>query len=195
MEYLLELMRARDWTVLLPAATMNLVTVHNELAQVPEEFSQAVAEKGEKEPKKGIEDGEAFLLSEEPPVLTDHLEKDVHSNDGIPLHLLLEHDAVLERLPVLSFDGREVNQLELNNAGVEYREHFRGAFGGCDARAAKKFRVPDEVGVKDLFCLPGWDKDERGNEEVEFDAQVELPSADELDELDRAMLGKLEDDG
>lgn len=182
-EYLLELMRARDWTVLHPASTTNLVTVHNDLAQVPEEFSHPSSGSPEKEATEEDHDGEAFLLSDEPPVLMDRLEKDVHVNDGIPVHLLLEPETVIERLPILAFDGMEVTQLELSNAGVEYREFFRKTFGGCDGKEAERFRVADDVGAKDLFCLSGDDEDEEnGVAEVEFDAQVVPPTEEEDDD-------------
>lgn len=154
-EYLLELMRARDWTVLHPASTANLVTVHNDLGQVPEEFERPVAPIVKQENANAGDDGEPFLLSNEPPVLAEREESDVHVNDGVPLHRLLGPEIAIGTLPIVAYDGRVVTVLNLANSGVEYREHFRKSFGGCEEKDAKKWREVDDFGAQDLFCSPG----------------------------------------
>lgn len=178
MEYLLELMRARDWTVLHPAATANLVTVHNELAQVPEEFTRPAPETPKEQVPKTEDNGEAFLLSDEPPVLVERVEKDEHASDGVPLHSILNPDTAIWNLPILAYDGRLITEQDKMNASMEYREFFRKSFGGCDDKDAKKRRVVDDTGASDLFCFPGQVIEEVPEMDWAFGGEdVELPEA------------------
>lgn len=154
-EYLLELMRARDWTVLHPASSAKLVTVHNELGQVPEEFERPAATEPKQDSTKARDDGEDFLLSDEPPVLVERVEVDVHANDGVPIHRLMDPEVALMNMRIVAFDGRLSTELDVANAGVDYVKHFRKSFGGCGEKDAEKRREVDDIGAGDLFCLPG----------------------------------------
>lgn len=169
MEYLLELMRARDWHMLHPARSF--VTIHNELAQLPEEFTRE--EKGRKEddsPKPPYHpEEEAFLMADEPPAIVPHREKEAPS--GVqPLHATLPFKGdlpELPHLPLLDFRGKHSSFLSTDDVQQEYITHFREHVGGCDAKEAKRKPTSPGLGTEDLFCLPGLEPDYDDEDEDE----------------------------
>lgn len=171
MEYLLELMRARNWHMFHPAKSF--VTIHNDLAQLPEEFVRPV--KGQKEvdaPKTAQHsDGEAFLTAEEPPLIVPHTERK-HVSGTQALHATLPFKGdlpELPHLPLLDYRGDQSSFLATDDVQQEYLAHFREHIGGCDAKEAKRRRLPHGLGTEDLFCLPGLEPDyddEDDDEEV-----------------------------
>jgi hypothetical protein len=170
MEYLLELMRARNWHMFHPAKSF--VTIHNELAQLPEEFVRP--EKGQKEGDKAKAsqhaDGEAFLRADEPPVIVPHTERK-HVSGTQALHATLPFNGdlpELPHLPLLDYRGEQSRFLETDGIQQEYITHFREHFGGCDAKEAKRKRLPHGFGTEDLFCLPGLEPDYDEDEDEEI---------------------------
>jgi hypothetical protein len=170
MEYLLELMRARNWHMFHPAKSF--VTIHNELAQLPEEFVRP--EKGQKEGDKAKAsqhaDGEAFLTADEPPVIVPHTERK-HVSGTQALHATLPFNGdlpELPHLPLLDYRGEQSRFLETDGIQQEYITHFREHFGGCDAKEAKRKRLPHGFGTEDLFCLPGLEPDYDEDEDEEI---------------------------
>jgi hypothetical protein len=149
-EYLLELMRARNWFVMHPSSV--LVTIHNELARIPEEHLR--------EGKRDADDPEeAFTTSQESPVMAEHVEKDAFNNN-LPLHHMLPFDGELQSitsLPHVGYNGSLVTELVLANLSDEYVVSFRKAVGGCPADDATRQRIVNPLETGDLFCLPGQD--------------------------------------
>jgi hypothetical protein len=172
MEHLLELMRARNWHMFHPAKSF--VTVHNELAQLPEEFVRL--EKGQKEDgtakQSHASEGESFLSADEPPAIVPHTErKYVSGHQALHSTLPFKGDLPeLPHLPLLDYRGEQSSFTETDDVQREYVAHFREHVGGCDAKEAKRKRVPHGIGTDDLFCLPGmepdYDYDEDEDEEV-----------------------------
>lgn len=159
LEYLLELMRARGWSMLHPA--VSFVTVHNELSQVPEEYLRGEGE-GQKEPEELKQSDrlneEPFLTALEPPVMLDHIEREQPATQ--PLHEVLPFEGdlpELTHLPHLSYAGDLMSVSAAAEMMKEYVQVFRRHVGGCDARDALRHRMVWLPSTEDLFCLPGVD--------------------------------------
>ncbi|KAK4986187.1 hypothetical protein LTR50_005479 [Elasticomyces elasticus] len=160
MEYVLELMRARGWSLLYPAVSTagSLVTVHNELLQTPEEFAPCT--KGEKNAAKGAGappagEGEPFLTADDPPTWVPRDEKATLRHTQ-PLHALLPFDGALPEvghLPLLSFSGDLLSSAESGALSSEYSTAFRKEAGGCDKWEARRRRKVFVGLTADLFCL------------------------------------------
>lgn len=157
LEYLLELMRVRGWTMLHPAVPF--VTIHNELAQVPEEFMRA-----EGESQKGAEvlkqtdhpEEEPFLTAADPPVIVEHVERNLINES--PLHEILPFGGDLPELlhlPHMSHTGDLINATVAEVMRNQYLTTFRRRIGGCSEEVAGRNRVVREMKTDDLFCLPG----------------------------------------
>ena len=161
-EYLLELMRARGWTMLHPASPF--VTVHNELAHIPEEYLRE-PKKDRKEDElpqelpRSEEGEEAFLTASDPPTLQPHVEQE--ANKGVlPLQDVLPFNGDLPELPQLPHlyhDGKLIGPDEMRELQDRYVLHFRQHIGGCSATDAERKRFVQFMSTNDLFCLPGID--------------------------------------
>ncbi|KAK5117388.1 hypothetical protein LTR62_006006 [Meristemomyces frigidus] len=158
LEYLLELMRARGWTMLHPSVPY--VTVHNDLAQVPEEYMRS--EKSDTAPaeeKKAVEnaDVESFLLAAEAPVMLEHIER--RTPDYQPLHQSLAFNGdlpELSNLPFISHEGELLDVAAMMEARNNFIPFFRKHIGGCKGAAISATRaVSDPIGTEDMFCLSG----------------------------------------
>jgi len=179
LEYLLELMRARSWNMLHPAKSF--VTIHNELAQVPEEFTRP--EKGRKEDethKPPIHpEEEAFLTADEPPAIVPHSEKQ-HIPGTQPLHSSIPFKGdlpELPHLPLLDFRGEPSSLTETDAVQQEYLAFFRENFGGCDKKEAQRKRVQHGLGTDDLFCLPGLEEPEYEGEDEDEEVALAIAKA------------------
>ncbi|KAK0311548.1 hypothetical protein LTR01_003544 [Friedmanniomyces endolithicus] len=167
LEYLLELTRARGWSMLYPATPF--VTIHNELSQIPEEYSReidGVPEMGTpKDPERLAE--EAFLLADEPPVIVEHVERETPEAQPLQDMLPLEGDLPeLPHLPFLTYAGDVVNTTIQEDLVQSYASEFRRSIGGCQGVDATRKRViSDPTRTDDLFCFPVVD--------VEFDMSTE----------------------
>lgn len=140
MEYLLELMRASGYYMLYPAFEAQgvaLATVHNELYQTPEEFTQYVSPK--MSGAEGIKD-ELF---------TENVEKSV--SRASTLTPLLDQFSMslpaIETMPLLSYTGRQVSRGDWGQNTREYFQHFRIRFGGCSTP------LPADASPMPLFCM------------------------------------------
>lgn len=177
LEYMLELMRARNWHMLHPAKSF--VTVHNELAQLPEEFireEKAPKEDDSTQPPYHPEE-EGFLTADEPPKIVPHREKESVSgtqalHETIPFRGDLPE---IPHLPLLDYRGEHSSFPETNEIRQEYVTYFREHIGGCDAQQAKRKRIGHGLGTDDLFCLP--DLEPEYDEEDE-DEQVAMAIAE-----------------
>jgi hypothetical protein len=180
MEYLLELMRARSWHMLHPAKSF--VTVHNELAQLPEEFTRP--QKGQEEEDASSKppnhpEEEAFLTADEPPALVPHTEKQRLSGTQ-PLHSSMPFKGDLPELPhmpLLNHRGEPSSFTETDEAQEAYLAFFRENFGGCDKKEAQRKRIPHGLGTDDLFCLPGLEEPEYEDENEDEEVAIAIAKA------------------
>ncbi|KAK5132293.1 hypothetical protein LTR08_009201 [Meristemomyces frigidus] len=169
LEYLLELMKARGWSMLHPGTSF--VTIHDELSQIPEEFTREKST-GKKDaaileqPEHAEE--EAFLTASDPPDIVSHVER--QPRDTQPLHEFLPFRGdlpELTQLPYMYNTGDLINATRAAELKDDYITLFRHQIGGCDHPQAARKRVVHELDTNDLFCLPGV--------EIQFD----LEAADE----------------
>ncbi|KAK6431326.1 hypothetical protein LTR95_012509 [Oleoguttula sp. CCFEE 5521] len=181
LEYFLELVRARGWFTLYPA--VKFATVHEELAQVPEEFTREVeaGQKGAETLRQNDHpEEEAFLVADEAPVMPKRDEGKL-GGIGKPLHEMLPFDGDLPELailPLLSYTGDSINETTLLAQRVAFETYFREYIGGCDAEDAARPRVVRPEVALDLFCLP--------------DAEVEYAeTAEDVEESIANILGSL----
>ncbi|RMY77276.1 hypothetical protein D0864_09488 [Hortaea werneckii] len=170
LEYLLELMRARGYYILHPANSF--VTIHNELAQVPEEYLRRPkeAKQASKDPDTAPSEEEDFLLASNEPTLHDHVEHETRTTQ--PLHNLLPFAGdlpELAHLPFISHEGNLIDFAQIAEQRDTYLPYFRQYIGGCGPEEAARKRVPHDSNTDDLFCLPGV--------EVEYEDQMETEAA------------------
>lgn len=160
LEYLLELMRVRGWSMMHPA--LPFVTVHNELARVPEEFMRDMnGDNSDTASEAKVEhfEEDAFLVADESPTFTKHVER--ATGDYTPLHDVLPFDGdlpELAHLPYLSYNGERINITFDTDLRTLSAPLFRRLYGGCSSKDAARKRIftdPSKTG--DLFCLPGVD--------------------------------------
>ncbi|KAE8828717.1 hypothetical protein PTNB73_06153 [Pyrenophora teres f. teres] len=178
-EYMLEMMRARGYTILYPAKhSRPFVTIHNELYYGPEEFTTSPTVDDQESPS------EVFLRAKgqvEPPKYT---ETDVVPG-SVPLHLALPFDGDLPEiphLPHLLYDGQQIDLVNVSTIAKTYADTFREEIGGCQIPKGKhKKKIAAEAG--DLFCYgdedaSDWEDDETREVEL-FDAPID----DELEKV------------
>ncbi|KAI7283696.1 hypothetical protein KC345_g2752 [Hortaea werneckii] len=170
LEYLLELMRARGYYTLHPASPF--VTVHNELAQIPEEYLRRPKddEQASKDSDTATSEEEDFLLASNEPTLHDHVEHEPRAAQ--PLHSLLPFAGdlpELAHLPSISHEGDLIDFAQIAEQRDTYLPYFRQYIGGCGPEEAARKRVPHDSNTDDLFCLPGV--------EVEYEDEMETEAA------------------
>ena len=157
-EFLLELSRARAWSLLYPASPF--VTIHNELARIPEEFQRTSdPEKTKTPPASEHPEEEPYILSAEAPVLNDRVEADT-TRDAMALHKMLPFNGELQDsmfLPHLTHEGALVDPFSGSERRDKYVTYFRAAIGGCQGADASRDRMMTLGKTDDLFCLPGVD--------------------------------------
>jgi hypothetical protein len=150
-EYVLEFMRARSYTLLYPAKTLeSLVAIHNDLYHAPEEFGPTT--KDAEVPAVSAAD-EPFLLGEAPRP-PKNTEPTVIAASR-PLHLVLPFDGDLPEiphLPHLLYNGSFVDSGDVSRIALDYANKFREEIGGCTVPKNKHRRVmPGDA--RDLFCF------------------------------------------
>ncbi|KZF23130.1 hypothetical protein L228DRAFT_281881 [Xylona heveae TC161] len=159
MEYMLELIRARGYSMLYPAFKQEdaLVVVHNELYQIPEEFQHVPGEMTEgvnsadPENPPPLDPNEPFLTDpsthkaftplNEPPLGSRSIVSMLPYDGDLPEVAIMPH---------LTFDGREVSAEESINEALAFKAIFQSEVGGCPEPKPQKVRP---MGAIDLFCL------------------------------------------
>lgn len=144
LEHILQLSRARGYWTLYPNFENldALVTLHNDLYQLPEEYSE--------ESNMGIPDLSSELTADpahplkhtEVPLVTKSLLSALPNSGNLPS---------MVEMPLLTWDGEKVNMTEMEDRAVNYSRIFRHEIGGCDISAVEKTRIGLTAG--DLFCL------------------------------------------
>lgn len=151
LEFLLELMLARRYSLLYPNFSIDeeaIATVHDELYQVPEEFPRepptpsSVPELNPDEPLSLV-----YERKERPPPNTEH------SLSSSTLLSILPNSGDLPEisdLPLLAFDGSTLTQKQANDDAWAFTEAYRREIGGCKAETEVTKREPNNA--LDLFC-------------------------------------------
>lgn len=177
MEYMLEFMRARGYTLVYPGSNsaQAFVAFHNELYHPPEEFlSSHLAVEGEAEEIPRIGD-ETFLRSEKP-VSPPKLPEPQILPRSAPLHLLLPFDGDLPEIPQLPYllhTGRPVSFKNASSIASTYADRYREVIGGCKP-VQGKHRKRISGSARDLFCF--------GDEDPE-DWEDDSPASLEYDDF------------
>jgi len=153
LEFLLELMRNRGYSLIypnLPADDDSLVTIHDELYQVPEEFSkkfntpensvpnldpnEPLTKEYDRADRKAPPNAERTLLS-------SNLLSLLPNSGDLP---------ELSNLPLLSYNGISITRELSHEAAVAFSNIYRREVGGCRAASETTPRKPNS-GL-DLFC-------------------------------------------
>ena len=155
LEYLLELMRARGYSLLYPnfpeLEDESIATVHGELYQIPEEFSK---------PKSSSPTSPPPPLNPEDPLTTDYdkgnrktppnSESSVLTSSLVSLLPNSGDLPALSNLPLLSYSGEKLTYQESGSAGYTFSETFRHETGAC--RSSEEVTSRKDRSAFDLFC-------------------------------------------
>lgn len=180
MEDLLEFMRARGLSLLYPSSlstTNAIVTIHNELYRIPEEFSHP-----EQNPSP-LADVPPTIDPKEPisvsssPGLTNPQD---HENPLLTSSLLSFLPAAgnlpdLSKLPLLSFAGDELSAKSSKEAAAIFTDSFRHDVGSCTTTQLRQ-RPMELFSAADLFCLYNYDDDDEDSLDNEMLAGDETVS-------------------
>ncbi|KAL4887494.1 armadillo-type protein [Aspergillus karnatakaensis] len=187
MEYLLELLRAKGYYILYPAFAdkegFSLTTFHNELFQMPEEFTEHSSEalKEPTSPERQLSEASNLMplldtFAMEPPALS--------------------------LLPIVSYRGEETSALLFDQATEEYRREFKSRYGGCPEGSPSNMVKEDERSapadkgkgkVDDIKDLAG-DKKDKPEEKTQVNGKDkdDGPEEEELSEEDQQLKSELE---
>ncbi|KAF1992871.1 hypothetical protein P154DRAFT_451657 [Amniculicola lignicola CBS 123094] len=168
-EYMLELMRARGYSIFYPATSSaeSFATVHNELYRPPDEYLPQPPSGQEQEamaPPKVPDD--AFLTADIPPPAPSNVERPVIPYSR-PLHMALPFEGDLPEiphLPYLLYTGQLVAPQNVSTIASAYANKFREEVGGCPLVKGKHRRVVPGS-ANDLFCF-GDEEDEDWEDDV-----------------------------
>ena len=151
LEFLLELMRARRYSILYPTFSTDdevIATVHDELYHIPEEF-----------PRESPTPAPVPELNPDEPLYLVYEKKDrsppntEHSLSSSTLLSLLPNSGDLPEvydLPLLAFDGSTLTQAQANDDAWTFTEAYRRDIGGCETETEITKREPNSA--LDLFC-------------------------------------------
>ncbi|KUJ16182.1 uncharacterized protein LY89DRAFT_617231 [Mollisia scopiformis] len=145
MEHVLRLARARGYWTIYPSFETEdrLATLHNDLYQPPEEYSEEV----------NAEIDQSDELTADP----DHYLSLKHSETSLiktSILTMLPNKGDLPKvwdMPLLSWDGEQIVVDDFHRQAVNYSNVFRREIGGCGTDDMEKVRVDLLAG--DLFCL------------------------------------------
>lgn len=175
-EYMLEFMRARGYALFYPGATSDeaLVTIHNELYHIPEEFAPPKASHGDHEAAPLEHTDEPFLRGDSPVTRPRILETNVVSQSR-PLHLILPFEGDLPEIPHLPYllhRGNMVPHINISSIADTYADKYREVIGGCKIPEGKHRKVV-EGSARDLFCFGDEDEEDWENDVDFYDADAE----------------------
>ena len=182
LEFLLELMRARGYTMIYPSFGSNgVVTVHNELYQEPDENWPKRKKKTfgtQSTSNEDLDPSEPFTVepSDFPSVRSSPSEKPLISSDLLSLFPDSSGPLPgLTQLPLLSYQGNSMNAAAFTSAARNYAKDFRREVGHC-SRDGESLKAA-AMSAADLFCeIPGFFDESDDNENAAFqDAGEEDP--------------------
>ena len=162
MEYILELIRARDYYMLYPnfPSSESIVTVHNELYQIPEEFITAeTSPTPESTPLPAIDPNDPYVVdpathaqrpstNSEPPLLSMPLLSMLPPPGDLP---------ELSDIPLLSYSGEILSPSDAGRQAVAFGRELRREIGGCGDTPQKPSKP---LTVEGLFCLDEEEEEE-----------------------------------
>lgn len=159
MDYLLELMRARGWHLLFPAAREagGWVTIHQDLYQTPEEFVRTPnLDDDDSEAQELPDVDEPFLTVDTGVPASQFKEQRNTVQHSQPLHAMLPFEGDMPELlslPAMSYTGDIVPAHILETEALVYKEKLRQDVGGCDMAQAGINRPIVNGETDDLFCF------------------------------------------
>jgi hypothetical protein len=156
--YILELSRARAYTMLYPSLSESIATMHTELYQAPDEYREHSSSHFDAETKPHSSTpltAEFTPHPETPPLSGAAASRSIlhilnptlpTTDSGGPL-------PDLSTLPILSYKGEylEQGQIPLNQASIAFSEAFAKEFGSCKDGSKRPKRKA--WSADDLFCL------------------------------------------
>jgi hypothetical protein len=144
LEHVLKLARARGYWTIYPnfENSDSLVTLHNDLYQPPEEYSEEIKEESSDGVLSADPAKHLSLKHTETPLITKSLLSILPFKGELPK---------ITEMPLLSWDGDRINVEDIGNHAVDYSSVFRREIGGCDEKAVEKTRY--NLAAGDLFCL------------------------------------------
>ncbi|CAI6342100.1 unnamed protein product [Periconia digitata] len=176
-EYMLEFMRVRGYALLYPGAssTEALVTVHNELYHIPEEFLDAEPTRGDSDATKQVPD-ESFVRAKTPAAAVNYPEPPVIPRNR-PLHQALPLQADLpevSQMPFLLHTGEQIPHINASTAAEGYARKYREVIGGCKVTEGMRRKMVASS-ARDLFCF---------GDETESDWEPEVDMSERFSESD-----------
>ena len=165
MEDLLEFMRARGLSLIYPSflsSTNAIITVHNELYQIPEEFSHSRSKPALLTDVPPTIDPNEPITAPSSPSLTNpqSLENPLLTSSLLSLLPAAGNLPDLSELPLLSFAGDELSPKSSKEAAAAFAESFRRDVGGCTT--TRSLQRPMELfSATDLFCLDDYNANDK----------------------------------
>jgi hypothetical protein len=146
LEHVLKLARTRGYWTLYPNFENPdaLASLHSELYQPPEEYREDL-DLDAIDPVSELTADPAHYLSlkhSETPLATKSLLSILPFGGELPR---------VADMPLLSWDGEEINAAEIGTHAVNFSQTFRREVGGCEASEKEKNRM--DLSAADLFCL------------------------------------------
>jgi hypothetical protein len=176
MEYTLEFMRARGYALVYPGATSEeaLVTIHNELYHIPEEFAPPKVKHGEDTVARPTQTNEPFLRGDIS-APTPRLSETKVVSHSRPLHLILPFDGDLPEIPHLPYllhRGDMIPHSNISSLADTYAVEYRKVIGGCVIPSGKHRKLA-AGSARDLFCFGDEEEDDWENDIEVYDADIE----------------------
>ena len=157
MEYVQELMRVKDYFLLYPSFSPKsdaVVTIHNELRQLPEEFSRS-HDGTSPAATPSVDPHDPFTIDPSTDTLsfTPRREPSLRNSNLLSFLSELGHSDLpdLGSLPILSHDGNLVSPYQSAKNAQNFANDFRREIGRCSSKMAV---VSNHVSAGDLFCDP-----------------------------------------
>lgn len=154
MEYLQELMRARGYSLLYPnfsSTSESIATLHNELYQPPEEFSQPHIPSNPDQPLPTIDPNEPFTAgaSAQPAKPSTHTEAPLLSTNLVSILPQSSDLSDLSYIPLLSHEGNVLSHASSDDLSSSFAAEFRRETGGCTGSGDIWIH---QMSANDLFC-------------------------------------------
>ena len=182
MEYLLELMRARGYSLLYPNFTStgeSIATLHNELYQPPEEYAQPQTSSTPDLPLPAMDPNDPFVAGgpAQSSKLPSHAEPPLLSRNLLSILPQSGDLSELTYVPIISYEGNVLSHASsdvlLSTFAAEFRRDVGECVGGGDIWIY-------QMSANDLFCNLNQDKysdvsDEDDNDYETEDIAKEVP--------------------
>lgn len=158
MEYVQELMRVRDYFLLypyFPPKSDAVVSIHNELHQLPEEYSQTHHDISPTLEPSSIDPDDPFTIdpSMETATFTPRHEPLLRNSNLVSFLSESGHSDLpdIGSLPILSHDGNVVSPDQSAKNAQQFTNEFRHEIGRC---SGKMTIIVNHMSAGDLFCDP-----------------------------------------